>query len=115
MAGIVAQGLTFSFAGSVLTVTSVSVNDSQDLIDGSHLGIPPSGRREYVGGFATDREVSVDVIYNSSAGLLLAGTSGALSITGPLVFTGSNATVQSASISGSVGDLVKGQVTFKVA
>lgn len=114
MAGITAQGLTFTFAGSALTITSVSVNDSQDLIDGSHLGIPPAGRREWVGGFATNREVSCDVIYNNSANLVLAGTSGALSITGPLAFSG-NATVQSSSISGSVGDLVKGQITLKVA
>jgi hypothetical protein len=114
MAGISAQGLTFTFGGSALIVTNVSVNDSQDLIDGSHLGIPPAGRREWVGGFATNREVSCDVIYNSSAALVLAGTSGALSITGPLVFSG-NATVQSSSISGSVGDLVKGSITLKVA
>ena len=114
MAGISAQGLTFTFGGSALIITNVSVNDSQDLIDGSHLGIPASGRREYVGGFATDREVSCDVIYNSSASLVVAGTSGALSITGPLSFSG-NATVQSSSISGSVGDIVKGQITLKVA
>ena len=114
MAGISAQGLTFTFGGSALIVTNVSVNDSQDLIDGSHLGIPPAGRREWVGGFATNREVSCDVIYNSSASLVLAGTSGALSITGPLAFSG-NATVQSSSISGSVGDLVKGSITLKVA
>ena len=46
MAGVSAQGLTFSFGGSNLTVTSVQVNDTQDLIDGSHLGIAPNGRRE---------------------------------------------------------------------
>jgi len=114
MAGISAQGLTFTFGGTGLIVTSVSVNDSQDLIDGSHLGIAPAGRREWVGGFATNREVSCDVIYTASASLVTAGTSGALSIAGPLGFSG-NATVQSSSISGSVGDLIKGQVTFKVA
>jgi hypothetical protein len=111
MAGISAQGLTFTFGGSALTVTSVQVSDQQDLIDGSHLGIPPSGRREWVGGFATNREVTVDAIYTT---VLNAGTSGALSISGPLSFSG-NATIQSSSIGGSVGDLVKGSVTFKVA
>ena len=112
MAGISAQGLTFSFGGTVLTVTSVNVSDQQDLIDGSHLGIAPNGRREYVGGFATTREVSVDII---SQTVLTAGISGALSITGPLQFTGSNATITSANIGGSVGALVSGSVTFKVA
>lgn len=111
MAGISAQGLTFSFGGTVLTVTSVQVSDQQDVIDGSHLGIAPNGRREWVGGFATNREVSADLI---SQTVLTAGTSGALSITGPLAFSG-NATITSASVGGSVGDLVKGSVTFKVA
>jgi hypothetical protein len=105
MAGVSAQGLTFTFGGSNLTVTSVQVSDTQDLVDGSHLGIAPGGRREYVGGFATDREVQVDYI---STNVLAAGTSGALSISG-------NATIASASIGGSVGALISGSATFRVA
>jgi len=111
MAGISAQGLTFTFGGTALTVTSVQVSDSQDLVDGSHLGIAPGGRREYVGGFATNREVNVDYI---SATVLSAGSSGALSISGPMSFSG-NATVATTSIGGSVGDLIKGSATFRVA
>lgn len=111
MAGISAQGMTFSFGGSNLTVTSVQVNDTQDLIDGSHLGIAPNGRREYVGGFATDREVQVDYI---STNILTAGVSGSLSISGPISFSG-NATIASSSIGGSVGALISGSATFRVA
>ena len=111
MAGISAQGLTFSFGGSALTVPSVQVNDTQDLIDGTHLGIGPNGRREFVGGFATDREVQVDYI---SATIIAAGASGALSISGPFSFSG-NATCASASLGGSVGALVSGSATFRVA
>ena len=111
MAGVSAQGLTFSFGGSNLTVTSVQVNDTQDLIDGSHLGIAPNGRREYVGGFATDREVQIDYI---STNILTAGVSGSLSISGPIAFSG-NATIASSSIGGSVGALVSGSATFRVA
>jgi hypothetical protein len=111
MAGISAQGLTFTYAGTTLVVTSVQVNDTQDLIDGSHLGIAPNGKREFVGGFATDREVTIDYISQS---ILSAGTSGSLSISGPLSFSGT-ATVQSASIGGSVGALVSGNATFRVA
>ena len=111
MAGVSAQGLTFSFGGSNLTVTSVQVNDTQDLIDGSHLGIGPNQRREYVGGFATDREVQIDYI---SQTILTAGASGSLSISGPLSFSG-NATIASSSIGGSVGALVSGSATFRVA
>jgi hypothetical protein len=111
MAGISAQGLTFTFGGTTLTITSVQVNDTQDLIDGSHLGIGPNQRREFVGGFATDREVTIDYI---STSILSAGTSGSLSITGPLSFSG-NATLASASIGGSVGALISGSATFRVA
>lgn len=111
MAGVSAQGLTFTFGGSNLTVTSVQVSDTQDLIDGSHLGIAPNGRREFVGGFATDREVTIDYI---STTVLAAGTSGALSISGPMSFSG-NATLSSASIGGSVGALISGSATFRVA
>lgn len=111
MAGISSQGLTFSFAGSTLIVTSVQVNDTQDLIDGSHLGIAPNGRREYVSGFATDREVTIDYISNV---ILTAGTSGALTIAGPFAFSG-NATCANASIGGSVGALISGSATFRVA
>lgn len=111
MAGISAQGLTFTFGGSPLVVTSFAVNDTQDLIDGSHLGIAPGGSREYVGGFATDREVTCDYI---STTVLAAGSSGALGISGPVSFSG-NATVTSSSISGSVGALISGSATFRVA
>lgn len=111
MAGVSAQGLTFTFGGSNLTVTSVQVSDTQDLIDGSHLGIAPNGRREFVGGFATDREVTIDYI---STNVLAAGTSGSLSISGPMSFSG-NATLSSASIGGSVGALISGSATFRVA
>lgn len=111
MAGVSAQGLTFSFGGSNLTVTSVQVSDTQDLIDGSHLGIAPNGRREFVGGFASQREVTCDYI---STTVLASGTSGALSISGPMSFSG-NATVASASIGGSVGALISGSATFRVA
>jgi hypothetical protein len=111
MAGVSAQGLTFTFGGSNLTVTSVQVSDTQDLVDGSHLGIAPGGRREFVGGFATEREVTIDYI---STNVLAAGTSGSLSISGPMSFSGA-ATLASASIGGSVGALISGSATFRVA
>jgi len=106
-----AQGLTFSFNGSNITVTSVQVNDTQDLLDATHLGVPANGRRIFVGGFATDREVQIDYI-NST--ILTAGQSGTLSISGPMSFSGP-ATCSSASLGGSVGDFVRGSATFRLA
>lgn len=106
-----AQGLTFSFGGTNITVTSVQVSDTQDLLDATHLGIAPNAKREFVGGFATDREVQIDYINTT---ILTAGVSGTLSISGPMSFSG-NATVSSASLGGSVGDFVKGSATFRLA
>ena len=106
-----AQGLTFTFGGSGVTVTSVQVNDTQDLLDATHLGVAPNARRIFVGGFATDREVQIDYI-NST--ILTAGTSGALSISGPMSFSG-DATISAASLGGSVGDFVRGSATFRLA
>jgi len=111
MAGISSQGLTFSFGGTTMTVTSVAVNDTQQLVDGSHLGIAPSGRREYVGGFGTDREVTVDLITTT---VLSAGTSGALAITGPITFSG-NATIASTNVNAGLGEICRGSATFRVA
>jgi hypothetical protein len=105
-----AQGLTFTFGGSTVTVTSVQVNDTQDLLDATHLGVAPNARRLFVGGFATDREVQIDYI---STTILTAGASGALAISGPFSFSG-NATVSNASIGGSVGDFVRGSATFRL-
>ena len=106
-----AQGLTFTFGGSTVTVTSVQVNDTQDLLDATHLGVAPNARRLFVGGFATDREVQIDYI---SSTILVAGTSGALAISGPFSFSG-NATCSNASLGGSVGDFVRGSATFRLA
>lgn len=106
-----AQGMTFTFGGSTLTVTSVQVNDSQDLLDATHLGIAPNARRVFIGGFATEREVQIDYI---STTILTAGTSGSLSIAGPFSISGT-ATCSTASIGGSVGDFVRGSATFRLA
>lgn len=106
-----AQGMTFAFGGSTLTITSVQVSDTQDLLDATHLGIAPNAKREFVGGFATNREVQIDYI---STTILTAGTSGNLSIAGPFSISGT-ATLSSASIGGSVGDFVRGQATFRLA
>ena len=109
--GTSAQGLTFSFGGSNVTVTSVQVNDSQDLLDATHLNVAPNGKRIFVGGFATDREVQIDYINTT---ILTAGQSGTLSISGPMSFSGP-ATCSNSSIGGSVGDFIKGSATFKLA
>ena len=112
MAGTSAQGTTFTFDSVDYSITNFTVSETQDLIDGSHLGIDAGGSREYVGGFATDVEVSVDYIGST---IISAGTSGALAFTGTYSGTSGNATVASSSITGSVGALISGTATFRVA
>jgi len=103
------QGLTFTFGGTTLSVTNVSVNETQDLIDATDLGVAQNSRRIYVGGFASDAEVTIEYFGD----LLTSGTSGALVIAGPIAYTGT-ATISSSSVSASVGDLVRGSATFRV-
>jgi len=107
---ISSQGLTFTFDGTAITVTSVSVSDTADVVDASHLGQDKFENRLYVNGFLTDRELTIDYF---SDDILSAGVSGNLSITGPIGFSGP-ATITSATLGGSVGDVVRGTASFKV-
>lgn len=107
---ISAQGLTFTFGGTTISVTSVSVSDNTDLLDATDLGIAPGGSRIYVNGFTVDREVSIDYFNND---ILTAGESGQLQISGPISFSGT-ATINSSTLGASVGDLVRGTATFRV-
>ena len=105
-----AQGLSFVFGGTTISVTSVSVSDSSDVIDASHLGQDVGDYRIYVNGFLVDREVTIDYINDT---ILTSGVSGDLDITGPITFQG-DATITSSTLGGSVGDIVRGTASFRV-
>lgn len=109
MAGVAAMGVTMTYSGQTLVITSFNVNDQIDNADGSHLGIPPGGRREYVPTFV-QREISCDYIATS----VITTQSAAISISGPVSFTG-NATLTASTVGGTVGDLIKGNATWRVA
>jgi hypothetical protein len=109
MAGVAAMGVTFTYAGQSVTITSFNVNDQVDNADGSHLGIPTGGRREYVPTFV-QREISCDYIATTN----ITTQTGAISISGPVIYTG-NGTLQSSTVGGTVGDLIKGSATWRVA
>ena len=109
MAGVAAMGLTFTYGGQSVTITSFNVNDQIDNADGSHLGIAPGGRREYVPTFV-QREVSCDYIASAQ----ITAQTGAIAINGPVSFSG-NGTLTSSTLSGAVGDLIKGSATWRVA
>jgi hypothetical protein len=109
MAGIAAMGVTLTYNSQGITITSFNVNDTIDNADGSHLGIPVGGRREYVPTFV-QREISCDYI----ATTVITVQSAAIQISGPVSFTG-NATLQSSTVGGAIGDLIKGSATWRVA
>lgn len=109
MAGVAAMGVTLTYNSQTLTITSFNVNDQIDNADGSHLGIAPGGRREYVPTFV-QREISCDYI----ATTVITTQSGAIAISGPVSFNG-NATLTASTVGGTVGDLVKGNATWRVA
>lgn len=109
MAGVAAMGVTFTYGSQTLTITSFNVNDQIDNADGSHLGISNGGRREYVPTFV-QREISCDYI----AVNVITQQSASISIAGPVSFSG-NATLVSSTVGGTVGDLIKGQASFRVA
>ncbi len=109
MAGIAAMGVSMTYSGQTLTITSFNVNDTIDNADGSHLGQAVGSRREYVPTFV-QREISCDYI----AATLITTQSAAISITGPVSFSG-NATLTASTVGGTVGDLLKGNATWRVA
>jgi hypothetical protein len=109
MAGVAAQGVTFTYAGQSVLITSFNVQDQIDNADGTHLGIAPGGRREYVPTFV-QREISCDYISTT----VISAQSGAISIAGPVSFTG-NGTLTQSTVGGQVGDLIKGSATWRVA
>jgi len=109
MAGVAAMGVSITYNSVGITATSFNVNDQIDTADGSHLGQAVGDRRQYVPTFV-QREISVDYIGTT----VISTQSAAISISGPVSFSG-NATLTASTVSGSVGDLVKGSATWRVA
>lgn len=101
------QGVTFAFAGSTYTVTSVTVSPGGDLLDQSHLGQASGANRIYQAPALKDDEISAEALGTT---IVAIGTSGVLSFA-TVSYT---ATVSSSSVAYSVGELVKQSLTFKV-
>ena len=110
-----------SAASNAYTVTNLvfSVNDVQgdDKIDISHLGLTTGAtqltkdRPLAPPGNNTGREVQLDVIGNSTVADAATGT---LTITGGLSIAKA-ATVNSASFTLAVNDVIRGSLTFRIA
>lgn len=101
------QGVTFVFAGSTYTVTSVTVTPGGDLLDQSHLGLASGANRLYQAPALKDDEISMEALGTTTVAV---GQSGSLAFA-TVTYT---ATVSSSSVAYSVGELVKQSLTFKV-
>jgi hypothetical protein len=101
------QGNSFVFAGSSYAATNVTVSAGGDLLDTSNLAIASGSSRTYVSPALKDNEITVDYY---GAGVIAIGTSGTLTFGG----TTYTAVVSDGSITYAVGELVKGNATFKV-
>ena len=117
------SGTMFSFGGTSFTVTNIVVTNTDpttnDTIDVSHLGLTAGNavltQSKPLQGSATDtgREVVVDYLGSSIIKDAITGTL-SLTINGSNVI-GAAATVTTSTLTLATNDVVKGQVTFKVA
>jgi hypothetical protein len=135
---ISSQGTTFTFAGSVYTVTSVAVNyggsaggaQQRQRVSAAYLDSDPTKAEPFLeiwqpdpagdGRLATDGGTSATAVQHSVQ-IDFIGTSppayratGTLAIAGPVVLSFSAATCESSSVNLAAGDIVRGSATFTV-
>lgn len=130
MSGPYTAGASVTFSGSGvsatpeeitrISVTRVANSSNRQRVSIAHLGSPMmagTARLEepYVeiwqpqGGSGS----SLEVEYIGSPQRVAGGTSGTLSVGGPVSLNVTNATVSNCVITGSVGDLVRGTISFR--
>jgi hypothetical protein len=121
---ISSQGATFTFPGIQATYTSIRVEEAEPEIVDMTSVTDPIGIRRFVdtGDMKSPAKVTVDYIREggSSPPLRMAGAYGVLTIAlpdRPLFFgtiVQSGAIIESATTEISVGDFVRGQITFMI-
>lgn len=138
---ISSQGTTFTYRGSVFTVTSIAVNygtqggsnnEQRQRVSASYLGSNPDLPEPFFeiwqpdpNGFGrlTGTASQTVVSPSSASGVEIEflgttppafGTTGALAISGPLSLTFAAATCMSSTIRLAVGDIVRGSASFQV-
>lgn len=119
MAGESAQGTSFSFGGSTYLVTRVSVSQSKPIprrnkISVATLATDINTTEPWIYGFLPipeDAEKTVEVEYLGGT-VIEVGASGSISTS---LGGGGSATCVSSSINATVGDLIRGTATFRIA
>lgn len=107
-----AQGISFTFASSNYTATSIAVSKSRQEFDISSTDLDEGDFRRIRAGVLDNIEIKVDWI-----GLVVPPVKQpqAFLLTGGLGVTGGYAICTGLSITGAAGDLIKGSATFKVS
>lgn len=115
------QGTTFSFAGTAYTVTRVTVNlqwsgPQRNKISTAHLGTSIDDEEPFVYGFKprsidSASQVEVEIL---GASLPTPGASGTVSVSGGASYSGGGTCVSSVQTA-TVGELLKGTATFRIA
>lgn len=118
------SGSTFTFAGTLYTVTNVTYtiadNNATDNIDVSHLGqvtgstVLTMSRPLKGSAGDTGKEVTIDYLVGSGATPIAQGATGSLAITGGITLT-AGATCKSSTITLATNDANKGSASFQVA
>jgi hypothetical protein len=104
------QGTNFVFNNSTITVTNISISGSVNELDASHLGQASGSKRLLQAAPLTEAdEITIDYLGTT---LVTRGQSATLTIGGASYGT---ATCYSSSLTYAVGELVKGNATFKVS
>lgn len=93
-------------------LTNVQVtSQGDDLLDASHLGQATGSEANLVQSpFDGYSEVSISYIGNELPGI---GATGAVTVTGAVSVSLSNAVCTSASVTGTAGELITGEATFR--
>ena len=104
------QGTNFVFSGSTYTVTNIQVSGSVNELDASHLGLASGSKRLLqAAALVESDEITVDYLGTT---LVTRGATGTLLVGSTNYGT---ATCYSSSLTYAVGELVKGNATFKVS
>ena len=111
-----AQGTSFTFNSAKYTVTSIRAQAAQpEIVDMTPRAHPLNTGPLLMatGAYSAPASVEVELIGNQSA-LAMIGTSGMLSITGPMGGISEMAICESVNVSAQVGDIVRGSARFTI-
>lgn len=93
-------------------LTNVQVNEQgDDLLDASHLGQPTGESSNLIASpFGGYTEISISYIGNELPGI---GATGAVTVSGAVSASLTNAMCTSASVTGTAGELITGEATYR--